>query len=245
MTTRNSQLPTKSGFTLVELSIVLVIIGLLIGGVLVGQSLTESAKTNRLVSDLKQYEIAVVQFHKKFKKYPGDSKYFIPPGNGDGWLALRSTCAAVPNASFGGHEIFQFWAHLSQSKMLSKTYPTFSPSSCGGSHYPIYSDERNAGIWPYVELEGTAVALAGSSKYLITPSQRQGGHLYLYFYTNPLDTLAIEKKLGTQDYDDSETQIGLTNLAGSGLCGDEFDNIAPCGSATAAYGYLYYYIAPQ
>jgi len=45
--TRRSKLQKISGFTLVELSIVLVIIGLLISGILVGQSLTESAQINK------------------------------------------------------------------------------------------------------------------------------------------------------------------------------------------------------
>ena len=48
----------KSGFTLVELSIVLVIIGLLIGGILVGQSLIESAKMNSFVRQVQQIDIA-------------------------------------------------------------------------------------------------------------------------------------------------------------------------------------------
>ena len=89
----------EKGFTLVELSIVLVIIGLLIGGILVGQSLIESAKINRFLSELQQYEIATIQFHRKFKKYPGDSTYFIPPGDGDGRLNGIALCAAAPNAS--------------------------------------------------------------------------------------------------------------------------------------------------
>jgi len=65
----------SNGFTLVELSIVLIIIGLLVGGILVGQSLIQSAKINRLVSDLRQCEIAVTQFYGKFKRYPGDAPF--------------------------------------------------------------------------------------------------------------------------------------------------------------------------
>ena len=70
----------KKGFTLIELSIVLVIIGLLIGGVLVGQSLIESAKINQEVRRLSQYAIAVVQFKQKFKQEAGDSNFFLSCG---------------------------------------------------------------------------------------------------------------------------------------------------------------------
>ena len=69
----------KTGFTLVELSIVLVIIGLLIGGILVGQSMIDNAKLKRAMSELIQYQIMIKQFSEKFKGLPGDMngyKYF-------------------------------------------------------------------------------------------------------------------------------------------------------------------------
>jgi prepilin-type N-terminal cleavage/methylation domain-containing protein len=47
------------GFTLIELSIVLVIIGLIIGGVLVGQDLIHAAQTRAAVSQLERYNSAV------------------------------------------------------------------------------------------------------------------------------------------------------------------------------------------
>ena len=63
----------KSGFTLVELSIVLVVIGLLIGGILVGRSLIDSAKINKQIQQIEQIQIAVNQFKNKFKSLPGDT----------------------------------------------------------------------------------------------------------------------------------------------------------------------------
>lgn len=62
----------QKGFTLVELSIVLVIIGLLIGGILVGQSLIDSAKLNRQVQLFQQYAVAHTSFKNKFKCHPSD-----------------------------------------------------------------------------------------------------------------------------------------------------------------------------
>ena len=70
------------GFTLVELSIVLVIIGLLIGGILVGQSLIGSSKTIALVRQIQQIEAAAATFKSKYKYLPGDAPAY--GGDGDG-----------------------------------------------------------------------------------------------------------------------------------------------------------------
>ena len=60
----------KRGLTLVELSIVLVIIGLLVGGILAAQSMISTAKLQKLVRDLSQYEIATNNFKLNYNYYP-------------------------------------------------------------------------------------------------------------------------------------------------------------------------------
>jgi len=60
------------GFTLIELSIVLVIIGLIVGGVLVGQDLIRAAETRATVGQLEKYNSAVNTFRSKFNSMPGD-----------------------------------------------------------------------------------------------------------------------------------------------------------------------------
>ena len=61
-----------SGFTLIELAIVLVIIGLLLGGVLKGQELINSAKVKNLITDFKNTQIYVYGYQDKFRAVPGD-----------------------------------------------------------------------------------------------------------------------------------------------------------------------------
>jgi prepilin-type N-terminal cleavage/methylation domain-containing protein len=60
------------GFTLVELAIVLVIIGILLGGVLKGQELIKNAKYKRLYSTYREVMAATYGYYDKYGRYPGD-----------------------------------------------------------------------------------------------------------------------------------------------------------------------------
>ncbi len=62
----------QTGFTLIELAIVLVIIGLLLGGVLKGQELINSAKVKNLATDFKNVQVFIYGYQDKFKSLPGD-----------------------------------------------------------------------------------------------------------------------------------------------------------------------------
>ena len=62
----------QSGFTLVEISIVLVIIGLLLGGVLKGQELINSAKVKNFAMDFRNIPVLVYAYQDKFRALPGD-----------------------------------------------------------------------------------------------------------------------------------------------------------------------------
>jgi prepilin-type N-terminal cleavage/methylation domain-containing protein len=62
----------QSGFTLIEIAIVLVIIGLLLGGVLKGQELINSAKVKNLAGDFKNIPLFMYGYQDKFKALPGD-----------------------------------------------------------------------------------------------------------------------------------------------------------------------------
>jgi len=80
----------QSGFTLIEIAIVLVIIGLLLGGVLKGQELINSAKVKNLATDFRNIPVYIYGYQDKFKALPGDDKAAITHvaatnnGNGDG-----------------------------------------------------------------------------------------------------------------------------------------------------------------
>jgi len=62
----------QSGFTLVEIAIVLVIIGLLLGGILKGQELINSAKVKNLAQDFKNAPLPIYGYQDRFRAIPGD-----------------------------------------------------------------------------------------------------------------------------------------------------------------------------
>lgn len=88
----------RSGFTLVEIAIVMVIIGLLIGGVLKGQAMVQNAKVKRVVKQADELRAAVMTFYDKYGVYPGDENLpAIPPqgadgeGNGNGQISVAES----------------------------------------------------------------------------------------------------------------------------------------------------------
>ncbi|ABE48507.1 prepilin-type N-terminal cleavage/methylation domain-containing protein [Methylobacillus flagellatus] len=105
-----------SGFTLIELAIVLVIIGLLLGGVLKGQELINSAKAKNIANDFKNTQILLYGYQDKYRALPGD----------DAAVAMHitnGTPAAAANRGNGridGHwnsvtptdESYLFWQHV-------------------------------------------------------------------------------------------------------------------------------------
>ncbi|HSD39129.1 MAG TPA: prepilin-type N-terminal cleavage/methylation domain-containing protein [Rhodocyclaceae bacterium] len=62
----------QSGFTLVEIAIVLVIIGLLLGGVLKGQELINSAKAKSVINDFRNVSVMINSYQDRFRALPGD-----------------------------------------------------------------------------------------------------------------------------------------------------------------------------
>src|SRR5262245_2481649 len=80
----------ESGFTLVEIAIVLVIIGLLLGGILKGQEMITQAKIKNLINDFNGVTVAVTSYQDRYRALPGDDQNATTrwtvqaPGDGNG-----------------------------------------------------------------------------------------------------------------------------------------------------------------
>lgn len=92
----------QSGFTLVEIAIVLVIIGLLLGGVLKGQELINSAKVKAMAQDYRNIQTALYGYQDRFKALPGDHSTVATAISG-------ATLATTPATSQGNGQINGNW----------------------------------------------------------------------------------------------------------------------------------------
>ena len=135
----------QRGFTLVELSIVLVIIGLIVGGVLVGRDMIQAAQLRDVVKQIEYYNTAVMTFKIKYSCLPGDcpkaTQFFgmktaagacttgeddaatadgtTCNGNGDGYINLNGDDEV---GTYDNDEPSWFWQQLGDAKLIDGNY---------------------------------------------------------------------------------------------------------------------------
>lgn len=151
------------GFSLVELSIVLVILGLLVGGVLAGQSLIKASEMRAISSEFSRYRTASFTFRDKYFALPGDfanATAFWGRANNNADCAaspgsvqaVNGTCNGNGGGSFAGvsgwtegesREFTQFWHQLALAGLIEGSYTglantnfcTFG-TACPASKFP-------------------------------------------------------------------------------------------------------------
>lgn len=143
--------PQKSGFSLVELSIVLVILGLLTGGILGGRELIKAAELRAVSTEYDKWQTSVYTFRTKYLGLPGDLRNAqsfwgiaasCPPSPG---TDVVGTCNGDGDGIIGNHqeageiyEQFMFWQHLENAGLVSGD---FSGSvGAGGSYEAVIGE---------------------------------------------------------------------------------------------------------
>ena len=117
----------SKGFTLIEIAIVLVIIGLLLGGVLKGQELITGARVRNLISQQDGIKAAFFGFQDRFRALPGDYasasnniNNVSQNGNGNGRIENNATAPAF------AHEELLAWNHLTAAGFLNGSFTVTS-----------------------------------------------------------------------------------------------------------------------
>ncbi len=164
----------KQGFSLVELSIVLVILGLLTGGILAGQSLIRAAEMRSVSTEAARYQTALHTFRDKYFAIAGDmnnaTKFWgddnaacadagVPNGtpgtcNGDG-------DGTVEFAAAGGltGEFTQAWKQLALAGLVEGSYSGLASAAAGYAITPgtnIPASKLNRASWNLVYFSYTA-----------------------------------------------------------------------------------------
>jgi prepilin-type N-terminal cleavage/methylation domain-containing protein len=134
----------QHGFTLIEIAIVLVIIGLLLGGILKGQELITNARVRNLISQQDGIKAAFFGFQDRYRALPGD--YTLATTN----IPNVSTAAACGNGNGNGNgqvatvnaENILAWDHLSKAGFITGSFTcagtTESPTSAPTNPYTRY-----------------------------------------------------------------------------------------------------------
>lgn len=156
----------NTGFTLVEIAIVLVIIGLLLGGVLKGQELINSAKVKNLAQDFRTVPLFIYGYQDKFRALPGDdsrAQTHVCPSSGTGCTANGNgngridggwddTVTATPS------EAVLFWQQTRLANLAGGPTATTDPN-----YLPLNTDGGRIGV----QGGGTGAPLGIPGSYVV------------------------------------------------------------------------------
>ncbi len=209
---------SQSGFTLVELAIVLMIIGLLIGGILKGQELITNARITSIIRQIKSHDAAVITFMDSYGAKPGDitspstrlpncnSAPCSNAGDGNGIIGATDSSTTAENNTA--------WIHLASANLISGIDPanytgistsTLVPVSLGGYAYIINYTSPSSSTWP----------------------QGFSGHYYYYRGTSTLHAFPVN----------ALARIDMKMDDGKPYHGDINIDSASCGIASGATAY--------
>jgi prepilin-type N-terminal cleavage/methylation domain-containing protein len=158
-----------AGFTLIELSVVLVIIGLIVGGILYGVDMIKAAAVRSQVSQIEKFNTAVNTFMNKCGGLPRDisaqgaSACGLQPrgqyaGEGDGNGVIEGVSGGVAGANSStwecAGETAMFWVDLSTAGLIEGNFNTASstiaPGTISGTTLNLYFPQAKVGEGNYI-----------------------------------------------------------------------------------------------
>lgn len=205
----------KHAFTLVELSIVLVILGLLVGGVLAGQSLIRSAELRAIITENDRLRTAMNAFRDKYFALPGDminaTSYWgaqnATPAtcvttssagqatcNGDGDGKINYGYSGAGPSTWEGFRALQ---HLANAGLIEGNYTGVGDISNTRAGVNVMRSKVSGGFWVpwYLSQSFGAWAPTISAHYWVFGSTLAGSGLWLDPILKPEDAYNIDKKV--------------------------------------------------
>jgi prepilin-type N-terminal cleavage/methylation domain-containing protein len=141
----------QKAFSLVELSIVLVILGLLTGGILAGQSLIRASELRSYTADITRYSTAYMTFRDQYSALPGDissatAYWGVLAGTGSDAACQNTAATGLPTCNGSGDgrivtntvtfdERFRFFQHLANAGLIEGSYTGKTNDATPGSFY--------------------------------------------------------------------------------------------------------------
>lgn len=243
ITEQEPSLLKQAGFTLIELSIVLVIIGLIVGGVLVGQDLIKAAEIRATIAQYEKYNAAMNTFRTKYNGMPGDLLYTtansfglnpsagsLTSSAGDGNGLIESTTSSNYNLPL--RENVLIWQQLTAANLVDGAYGSdLSVAGVPGTTVPAnylpaaklgrgnyWAAGSTAGLNYYGIINPTAFGASGASYTLAA-----GGGI------TPIEAFNIDSKI-----DDGMPNTGITQARGNTAAAATTDPIFPTLGSTSA-----------
>lgn len=165
------------GFTLIEIAIVLVIIGLLLGGVLKGQELINNARVKSFANDFRNIPVSIYAYQDRFRAIPGDDGQANVHVNGG--VNATTPAATLANGQINGawnsatntDESCLFWSHI----RLANLAPGPTTAACNAvGYYPTNASGGQIGVQSSNGFATITLPTAMTGTYIICSTNISG-----------------------------------------------------------------------
>lgn len=143
----------NKAFTLVELAIVIVIIGLIVAGVVAGQNIIKAAQLRSIAQDMSKYASAIQTFRLQYDYLPGDlptaydfwgntCSTTVINCNGNGDFVVNYTAPTGETDSDDNRESIRTWQHMGLAEVLPRTFLGTGNGNSGESSLPFSTNKQ-------------------------------------------------------------------------------------------------------